>query len=403
MPLLRETDIENWAVALLRDLGYTYRKPEDLLAERGNNTEQVVLTERLRSAVRRLNPSVAEELREEAVRELLRIASPDLLANNETFHRCLTEGITVSHYVDGDERGEKVWIVDFDSPYSNDFLVTNQFAVSENGRLKRPDIALFINGLPMVVFELKNAADENATVQAAFRQIETYKAVIPSLFTYNEIVVISDGLEAKAGSLSAEFSRFVAWRSEDGLTRASQTVSQLQTLINGLLNKATLIDYIRHFIVFEKQKREDSLTKVVSITTEKKIVAYHQYYAVNRAVESTLRAANYHTADKVAESPTSYGLRGGNVAGGDMHIENGSKDTLLEERQRYLSKYENELLDEMRKLKDRLRDFKDEIRSELKIFHEVQLNKDEQIAKILEMSFEEKKALMQTINQLTTK
>lgn len=151
---------------------------------------------------------------------------------------------------------------------------------------------LFVNGIPLVVIELKNAADEQATIAKAFNQIQTYKAIIPSLFTYNALCVISDGLEAKAGSLSADLSRFMAWKSADGKKEASRFVPQLETLIKGMLNKATLLDLVRNFVVFEKTKKEDSATGIRQIETIKKLAAYHQYYAVNKAIESTLQAAS---------------------------------------------------------------------------------------------------------------
>ena len=226
----------------------------------------------------------------EAIKTVLRIASPDTLANNEAFHRLLTEGVPVSTYQDGMERGERVWLVDFEDPWNNEFTVVNQFTIIENGHNRRPDVLLFVNGLPLVIIELKNAADENATIESAYRQIETYKQQIPSLFTYNELIIISDGLEARAGSLSAGFSRFTAWKSEDGEHIASPLMSQLEVLINGMLEKDTLLDIIRSFTVFEKQKTEDLKTGITTIKTVKKIAAYHQYYAVNKAVESTLRA-----------------------------------------------------------------------------------------------------------------
>jgi type I restriction enzyme R subunit len=182
----------------------------------------------------------------------------------------------------------------------------NQFTIIENNHNKRPDLILFVNGLPLVVIELKNAVDENTTLTSAYKQLETYKQTIPSLFTYNGFVVISDGLEAKAGSISAGLSRFMAWKSADGKTEASKLIGQLETLINGMLNKITLLDLIRHFIVFEKSSREDPKTGQISISTVKKLAAYHQYYAVNAAVISTLRASA--EANGVAQNPASYGL-----------------------------------------------------------------------------------------------
>ena len=295
MNTLTEFDIEQFAISLLENLGYEYIyapniAPDSKTPER-ESFEQVLLLGRLQNAVKRINPSIPAGAQADAIKEIQRISSPELLANNETFHRLLTEGIPVTKRIDGIERGDLVWLIDFKNPYNNDFVVSNQFTVVENNHDKRPDIVLFVNGIPLVVMELKNPADENATIRSAFNQVETYKSVIPSLFTYNGVVVISDGLEAKAGSISAGFSRYMAWKTSDGKTEASHLVSELETLILGMLNKETLLDLIRHFIVFEKQKREDPETKITTITTVKKLAAYHQYYAVNRAVESTLRAS----------------------------------------------------------------------------------------------------------------
>jgi type I restriction enzyme R subunit len=319
MTRITEHSIESFAIELLDKLGYEYLyapniAPDGETPER-ETYEQVLLVERLQNAVKRINKSIPADAQAEAIKEIQRISSPELLANNEAFHRLLTEGIPVSKRVDCDDRGDLVWLIDFKNPYNNDFVVANQFTVVENNNNKRPDVILFVNGIPLVVIELKNAADENATIHSAFKQIETYKTIIPSLFTYNGFVVISDGLEAKAGSISAGFSRFMAWKSADGKAEASHLVSQLETLILGMLNKETLIDLIRHFIVFEKSKREDSETGIITITTVKKLAAYHQYYAVNRAVESTLRASGFSIEKEtplsmVMESPESYGVPG---------------------------------------------------------------------------------------------
>lgn len=320
MTKITESQIEAFAIELLQEQGYEYIYAPDIAPDgetpERESYEQVLLMERLRKAVRRINPDIPAEQQEEAIREIQRIASHELIANNETFHRYLTEGIPVSYHQDGGERGDLVWLIDFKHPLNNDFVVCNQFTVIENNQNKRPDVLLFINGLPLVLVELKNAADENATVQSAFRQIETYKTQIPSLFIYNGLLIISDGLEAKTGSLSAGLSRFLAWKSADGKAEASHLVSQLETLITGMLNKETLLDLIRHFIVFEKVKQEDPKTGVVTINTVKKVAAYHQYYAVNRAVESTLRASGYvkkqelDAANTLCEPPISYGLPG---------------------------------------------------------------------------------------------
>ncbi len=318
---MTENSIETFAIELFQQLGYEYVYAPDIApdsedslhTDKRESFAQVLLLKRLESAVQRINPSIPALAQAEAIREIQRIASPDLLTNNELFHRLLTEGIPVSKRVDGDERGDRVWLVDFKNPHNNDFVVANQFTVIENGHNKRPDMILFVNGIPIVVIELKNATDENATMHSAFKQIETYKAMIPSLFMYNGFVVISDGLEAKAGTLSSGFSRFMSWKSADGKSEASHLISQLQILIHGMLNKATLIDLLRHFIVFEKSKKEDPQTGITTIATTKKLAGYHQYYAVNRAVESTLRATGYGThvaGNAVMEPPEQYGLPG---------------------------------------------------------------------------------------------
>ena len=319
MTRMTENIIEAFAIELLDKLGYDYIYAPDIAPDSANperdSFEQVLLVNRLQYAVKRINPIIPTNAQAEAIKEIQRIASPELLTNNETFHRLLTEGIPVSKRLDGDDRGDRVWLIDFKNPHNNDFVVANQFTIIENGNNKRPDVILFVNGIPLVVIELKNAADENTTIKSAFKQVETYKAIIPSLFTYNGFVVISDGLEAKTGSISSGVSRFMSWKTADGKAEASHLVSQLETLIQGMLNKETLIDLIRHFIVFEKSKKEDAETGITTISTVKKLAAYHQYYAVNRAVESTLRATGFTLEHEtpvsmVMESPESYGVPG---------------------------------------------------------------------------------------------
>jgi type I restriction enzyme R subunit len=316
---ITESEIEQFAIELLEKQGYHYVYAPDIAPDSDtperNRFEDVLLLERLQKAVGRINPNIPEDAREDAIKQIQRLNSPELITNNEAFHRMLTDGIKVSYHKDGADRGDLVWLIDFKNPENNEFLVTNQFTVIENDVNKRPDTILFVNGLPLIVIELKNPADENATVKSAFKQLQTYKQAIPGLFTYNGFMVISDGLEAKAGALSAGFSRFMAWKSTDGKTEASHLTGQMETLINGMLNERTLLDLIRHFIVFDKSKKEDRETGVTSIQTTKKLAAYHQYYAVNKAVESTLRASGYLVNKngtlhgyEVTEPPESYGL-----------------------------------------------------------------------------------------------
>ncbi len=211
----------------------------------------------------------------------LRTDSPNLLINNEVFHRYLTEGVDVEVRRDDGIRGDKVYLVDFDNPDNNEFLALNQFTIIENNNNRRPDIILFVNGLPLVLIELKNATDENATVYTAFKQLQTYKAQIPSLFVYNALLIISDGWDARAGTMTSPYSRFMAWKTEDGVNLADDSALKMETMTNGMLRPSVLLDLIRHFIVFEKREEK----------TAKKVAAYHQYYAVNKALIKTVEAS----------------------------------------------------------------------------------------------------------------
>lgn len=296
MTALTEDEIEQYQLQLLQNLGYSYSngydiQPEGIRQERESFGE-VILKDRLPQAISRINPTIPHDAQYQAQREIFNIASSDLLNNNEIFHKYLTEGITVEYQKNGETRGEPVKLIDWEHPENNEFIAVNQFTVIEDNHNHRPDIVLFINGLPLVVIELKNAANEKANLNAAYNQLQTYKSRIPSLFTYNALLVISDGLSARAGSLTAGFNRFSTWKNPTG----ENQINELEILTNGLLNKQTLLDLIRHFTVFEKSKTEDLKTGIVSITTIKKIAAYHQYYAVNKAVESITNASSQEGA-----------------------------------------------------------------------------------------------------------
>jgi type I restriction enzyme R subunit len=295
MKPITESHIETLTIETLQSIGWEYIyelaiAPGAEKQER-ESFEQIILIERLRKAVSILNPHIPNDAQEQAIQKVLRIYSPDLLFNNETFHQYLIEKVKVPYQKDGYERSYEVAIVAFDNVANNEFLTVNQYTIIENGQNKRPDVLLFVNGIPLVVIELKNATGEHATVRKAYEQIQTYKATIPSLFTYNTVCVISDGHECKAGSLSAGFTRYMAWKSMDGVKDASRFKPQLEVLLKGMLNQATLLDLIRNFIVFEKTKKEDAKTGLTQIVTEKKLAAYHQYYAVNKAVESSIKAS----------------------------------------------------------------------------------------------------------------
>jgi type I restriction enzyme R subunit len=305
MTKITENDIELWAIEELESLGWKYIHgaeiaPDGDIPER-NSFADVILKVRLQEAIVRNNPSIPFEAQHEALKIVERIASPDLMANNQEFHELLTEGVPVEYRKDGVQRGDRVQLVNFNDPEQNDFLVVNQFIIIEGNNNKRPDLILFVNGLPLVLFELKNAVDENATLLSAYKQVQTYKDTIPSLFTFNTLCILSDGADAKAGSLSAGFSRYMAWKTSDGIEEASALVSQLEVLVKGLLNTATILDYIRHFIVFEESKKVDLPDEaeakagskgITTIQTVKKVAAYHQYYAVNKALESVKKASS---------------------------------------------------------------------------------------------------------------
>lgn len=286
MSYLTEDEIEQLTLEILRDdLGYeTIFGPD--LAE-GDNAErtyaEVVLTGRLRQAIDAINPSIPAEAREEAYKKVLRTLSTDLLTNNEAFHVLLTDGIDVKFRTEGGTRSDKVWLIDY-TPCStkNEFLAVNQYTVIENGNNKRADIVLFVNGLPLVVLELKNATDESADIYTAYQQLQTYKQTIPSLFQYNAFMIASDGWFAKAGTLSSDYSRFMEWKTADGEHIVdTEHEAELEPMLKGMLNKTALLDIIRHFLVFERGKDK----------TIKKIAAYHQYYAVNKAITTTVKAS----------------------------------------------------------------------------------------------------------------
>ena len=281
-----ESDIEEAALGWLAELGYDVLHGPDIApeapdAERSSYSE-VILERCFREAVARLNPNIPAEAQEEAIRKVLHPDSAALPQNNRAFHQMLVDGIEVeARQPDGTLRGERVRLVDFDAPENNDWLAVNQFTVIENSE-RRPDMVLFINGLPLAVIELKNPTDEKATVLTAFRQICTYKQEIPSLFTYNETIVISDGLEARIGSLTADHEWFLPWGTIEGEDGAPSIELELEVLIKGIFEKDRFLRYLKHFVVFEETEGE---------TIAKKIAGYHQFHAVKTAVNTTVEAS----------------------------------------------------------------------------------------------------------------
>ncbi len=283
---ISESLLEQTALAWFESLGYQILHGPDIApgepqAERASYSE-VVLKERLREAACRLNPDASAQALEDAIRKVLHPDSPDLILNNRAFHRMLVDGVEVEVLKDGEVRGERIVLVDFENPENNDWLVVNQFTVQEGQNIRRPDVVVFLNGLPIAIMELKNPADEEATIWTAFNQLQTYKQEIPSLFVYNELLVISDGLSARLGSLTAGKEWFLPWRTIDGQELASNTQLQLEVLIKGVFHKEFLLDLIRHFIVFEENRKG----------LVKKVAAYHQFHAARKAVQKTVEAAS---------------------------------------------------------------------------------------------------------------
>ncbi len=302
MPRFNEDTVELAALEWLRDIGYDYIHggdiaPEEPAAERTTYAE-VLLIGRLRAALERLNTHIPSPVRpavvDEVIRRIQRTPGQNPVINNHAFHQLLTEGVDVSFRDSGQLRHDKVWLVDYAHPSANEFLAVNQFTVTDVNHTtrartnRRPDIVLFINGLPLVLIELKNAADSNATIKNAFQQFQTYRDDIGSIFTYNGLLVISDGLAARLGTLTANWEWFKPWRTVDGNSLDPHR-TQLETLIKGVFAPDHLLDILRYFVVFEK---DDS--KLI-----KKVAGYHQYYAVNKAVEKTIEASRVEGDQRV--------------------------------------------------------------------------------------------------------
>lgn len=287
MTRIYESDLEEHAIELLEEQGYKYLSVEEQEVER--SPTDVLLKRRVEKAIDKLNPEIPDPAKTDAIRHLYNFSSQDLAENNQAFHHFLTDGISVE-YQDGSETiGNKVWLMGFEHPLNNDLIICNQVAVREQSKSKRPDLVLYINGLPLVVIELKNPNDQQATVKKAFTQLQNYKNAIPSLFQYNGVLVASDGLDARAGSLTSSWPRFMAWRTVDGIRAEKATIPQIETLIKGMLKPSVLLDLIKQFTVFEQIKKEHhGLTRIEII---KKIANDHQYHAVNKAIASTQRAS----------------------------------------------------------------------------------------------------------------
>ena len=286
--ILNESIVEEAALEWFGELGYAvghgpHLAPGEPAAERDSFSE-VVLVGRLREAIRRLNPAIPDEAREEALRKVLRVGSPSLTQTNRAFHRMLRDGVPVEYQrPDGSIAGDHARLVDFGDVRANDWLAVNQFTVIEGQHKRRPDIVVFVNGLPLGLIELKNAVDEDATIWSAYAQLQTYKAEIASLLHYNAALVVSDGVQARIGSLTANQEWFKVWRTIDGEGDAAKTALELEVLVRGVFERQRFLDLLQHFIVFEEDPDSGALHKIIA--------GYHQFHAVNAAVEETVRAS----------------------------------------------------------------------------------------------------------------
>ncbi len=284
-PALYESDVEEFALTQLAALGYDCIHGDDIAPDEPASERasfgDVVLRGRLEEALRRLNPEAPEAAIAEALRKVLVPDAASLLQSNRTFHKLLRDGVEVEVAGSaGEILTPRLKLIDFDDPDENDWLAVNQFTVIEGHHNRRPDLVVFVNGLPLVVFEMKNLADESATIQDAFHQIQTYRKQIPSLFAFNELVVLSDGFTARVGTFTAPWERYAPWRTVDGQEVAAPGTLEQQTLIAGMLEKRRFLDLIRSFIVFEDEKAG----------TVKKLAGYHQVGAVREAISQTVRA-----------------------------------------------------------------------------------------------------------------
>jgi len=271
---MNEAQLEQETLGWLSELGYAVHSGYDIAHDGSNpqrsNYREVVLAGRLREAIARLNPQVPAAAREDALHRVLDLGIPSLLSANRALHKLLVGGVPVQYQQDGETVGDFVRLLDWSDASRNEYWAVNQFSIKGAHHTRRPDIILFVNGLPLVLIELKNPADEAADIWKAYDQLQTYKAQIPDVFQYNEVLVISDGSDARLGSLSANAERFQQWRTIDGVNLDPLgEFNELETLVRGALAPQYLLDYLRYFVLFEDDGH-----------LVKKIAGYHQFHAV---------------------------------------------------------------------------------------------------------------------------
>jgi type I restriction enzyme R subunit len=287
---MTEDQLEREALGWMAELGYAVHAGPDI-AHDGSNPQrasyrQVVLPFRLREAIQRLNPDIPTAAREDALQRVQDLGIPALLSANRALHKLLVGGVPVQYQRGGETVGDFVRLVDWAAPERNEFWAVNQFTIKGPHHTRRPDIILFVNGLPLVLIELKNPADGNADIWKAYDQIQTYKEQVPDVFQYNELLVVSDGTDARMGSLSANAERFQQWRTIDGVNLDPLgTFDELQTLVRGVLDPKVLLDYLRFFVLFED---DGNLVK--------KVAGYHQFHAVRAAIGHVVAASRPDSA-----------------------------------------------------------------------------------------------------------
>ena len=300
--MITENELEALALTWFQDTGWEYRHGPDIAPD-GDTPErtdyrQVLLQGRLHEALHRLNPDVSDAVLEEVLHRVAKLREPSVIQSNRRFHETLLDGVPVEVEIDGVKRGDRVRLMDFEHPENNLFLVVNQFTVQGTKQPRRPDLVCFINGIPIAVIELKNTASEQADIWSAFRQLETYKAELADFFVFNEVLVISDGLHARVGSLTADRERFLPWRTIRNENDRPLREFELEKVVRGFFAPALLLDYLRYFILYEQA--DDGLIK--------KIAGYHQFHAVREAVHATVIAATQpQPANKAGDERATYG------------------------------------------------------------------------------------------------
>ncbi|RLA44541.1 MAG: hypothetical protein DRR06_09430 [Gammaproteobacteria bacterium] len=302
--MITEDQLEQLCLDWFQSIGYDYIcgydiAPGEPAAER-TDYRQILLHDRLLAQLEVINPQIPILTLEQVARQLTRPEYPVLIKNNKAFHRLLLEGVKVE-YKDsaGKEKTDYVKLIDFFNDANNQFLVVNQYTITGSKGNRRPDVMVFVNGLPLAVLELKNPADNNADIWSAFQQLQTYKEELPELFMFNEALVISDGLDARVGSLTANKERFFPWRTVSSEDDKPHFEYFLETLVKGFFEPALFLDYIRHFVLFEEDDGQ----------TIKKIAGYHQFHAVRATVKATVIAAQ-QSGNKVAEPRANYASKG---------------------------------------------------------------------------------------------